>query len=706
MMEEVKQLISKMSLKEKIGQLTQTMFSKDRIHEIKAKAANGEIGSVILSSTAFAGNDGQEKSAIEILNDIQKSAVEESQNGIPILFGRDVIHGHKVVYPIPLAMAASFNPNLVKECYECIADEAVDDGIKWSFAPMLDISRDPRWGRCIESPGEDPYLGSCMASAVVNGFQKDNKMLACAKHYIGYGASEGGRDYHRTEISEYTLRNYYLKAFRSAVECGVGTVMSSFNDISGQPVTSSEYLIRGVLKDELGFNGFVVSDWGAIGQLCKQGVACDREQAAELALKAGIDMDMCDFCYEDYLESLVKCGKIEQKVIDEAVARVLSVKYKFGLFNKPYAEHKSYDVKMHLSKSEKMASESNVLLKNDGILPLKSEKISIALIGPMVNERRSHLGSWTLDGDVSLVPNVYEAIKKENPDATLFCADSELNDEMLINIRKSDVVIACLGESYKVTGEMHSLSNIDIPASQLELVKNVYLLGKPIVGVMFFGRPVALERIEPYLSGIIYSWHGGTMSACAAADIIFGKTNPSGRLPMTIPRRTGQIPLYYNVSSSGRPVNGYYGEEQLQNYDDCLGTPLYPFGYGLSYSTFSYSKLQVDKSCAKLEDIVNGYKFFISVSVENSGDYDGFEVVQLYVCDKIASMMRPIKELKSFKKVFINSGENVTVDFEVGFDELGFYNKDGKFVVEPGEFDIFVGCNSISSKKTCLHVLK
>mgnify|MGYP004556705409 CR=1 FL=1 len=690
-MKSAKKILENLTLKEKIGQLTQYMFSIKDIENLKEKAKQGKIGSIVLSSTAFAGNDAQEKLAHEFLNDIQKAAVEG--NGIPILFGRDVIHGHKVVMPVPLAMAASFNPDLVQKCYETAAEEASADGVKWAFAPMLDISRDSRWGRCIESPGEDPYVGECMAKAAVKGFQKNKKMLACAKHFIGYGASEGGRDYHRTEISEYSLRNYYLKAFKSAVDAGVATVMTSFNDINGQPTTSDKYLLRNVLKEELGFDGFVVSDWGAIGQLQKQGVAETRKDCAELAMLAGVDMDMCDFCYEENLELLIDSGRISEDIIDEAVLRILEKKIEFGLFDNPYTAPQKYDIDEHLMTAYKIAAESMVLLKNNGVLPLKTDA-KIALIGPMCRETRPHLGSWTLDGDVSLVKSIYDVISR---DAIVNAADTNLYDDMLLAVRKSDVVIACLGESHKVNGEMHSLSSIEVPHEQAELIRAAHRLGKPIIGVLCFGRPVALEKISPYLDAEIYAWHSGTKAPEAIWDIITGRVNPSGKLPMTLPRRTGQIPLYYNVTSSGRAVNGYYNEETFQNYDDCLGSPLYPFGYGLSYSVFSYSNIKCDNTEYSLADIENGKKFVVSVNVANISDVKGKETVQLYIRDNCASAMRPIKELKGFKKIELDAGQSTDVVFEIGFDELGYYGFDGKYIVESGEFTVYAGNDCITN---------
>lgn len=690
----VEDILSKMSLKDKIGQLNQDILKVSELDKAKKAIKEKRVGSLILSSSAFAGNEFQEGAKAELINEIQKYAMDEI--GIPILFGRDVIHGHKTVYPIPLAMAASFNSELIKKSYEEIALEASNEGVNWTFTPMLDVSRDPRWGRIIESPGEDPYVGEKMAEAVVKGLQGDDltkqeKIVACAKHFIGYGQSEGGRDYHRTEISDYTLRNYYLKAFKSATDAGVKTVMSSFNEISGQPVSSSKYLMQDVLKDELGFDGFIVSDWGAIVQLINQGVAEDEKEAAYLAINAGLDMDMVDYCYR-YLEELIEEGKVNIETINESVRRILTVKVEAGLFENPYIVQKNIDFKKHAQTSCELASESMVLLKNDGVLPLKKD-IKIALCGPMTNEKRPILGSWTLDFELEKTVTILEGIKNIAPNATV---ETRVNtDEMLSVMRKSDVVVLALGESDQVTGEAHSVANLEISDAQKELVKKARLSGKKVVGVMCFGRNIALESIEPYFDAILYAWHSGSQTGNAAAKILFGDVIPSGKTAVTFPRVTGQVPLYYNVSSSGRNVNGYYGIENIHNYEDSLGSPMYPFGFGLSYTTFEYSDLKCDTEKLTFDDIENGKTFTVSVDVKNTGNYDGKETVQCYVNDVKATMTRPIKELKGFEKVFIKQNEKVPVSFELGKKELGFYNATGHFVVEKGKFKVYIGKDSL-----------
>lgn len=685
----INELIQSMTLEEKIGQLSQVAYIPANLDGIEDKIREGKLGSIILSQTAFAGNDSPCSIDYEKANRLQKIAVEESNTHIPILFGRDVIHGHKTVFPIPLAMAASFDMDLIKESYECIAKEAYNDGIKWTFAPMLDLSRDPRWGRIIESAGEDPYLGECVAKAVIGGFQgddysKDGKLCACAKHFVGYGASEGGRDYNRTEISEYTLRNFHLKAFKSAVEAGVGTVMSAFNEISGQPVTSSRHLLTDVLKTEFGFEGFVVSDWEAIKQLIDQGVAENEKDCAELSLKAGLDMDMVDDIYNKYACELVKEGKISEKIIDEAVYRVLSIKQKAGLFDDPYTHPVTVDKEHTANMAKKMAEDSMVLLKNNGnLLPLSTSQ-KIYLDGEMKDDVRAILGSWTLDGIAEETVTISQGIKRYV--------------KPVANENDADIVILAIGESHTVTGEAHSLADIDLKPEHVELAKKYKVMGKKVVGVFNFGRPIAMENGERYFDAILYAWHAGTQTGNAVADILFGKVNPSGHLPATLPRKTGQVPLYYNFTKGSRAVNEYYDHKEdrfIYNYDDCKGSPLYPFGFGLSYTEFSYSNSRIVSQ--------NGLEFVVGITVTNTGKCDGKELVQCYVCDEVASSMRPIRELKGFQKIFLKSGESKEVLFTLGEKELGFYNMQNQFVVEKGKFTVYLGTNAYCEHQLTLN---
>lgn len=690
-------LIDKMSLDEKIGQLNQIAFSTNpqEAEKIKERIRKGEVGSLILADSATAGNDASSSFNRHILDDFQRVAVEESPTKIPLIFGRDVIYGHKTVYPIPLAQSCSFNSELIEECYSQIAKEAAADGIHWTFTPMLDLCRDPRWGRIIETPGEDPFVGMSVANAVVKGVQGDlgrENLVACAKHFIGYGASEGGRDYHHTEISDYSLYNYYLPAFRSAVDSGVGTVMSSFNDVNGENVGSSKYYMTDVLRNDLGFEGFVISDWGAVKLPLRQGTAQTDADCAEMCINAGTDMDMVESSYFNNLKVLVESGRVSIETVNTAVKRILRVKFAKNLFENPYSTEISYVKENHLENAFKLARESMVLLKNnDNILPLKKEKV--ILCGPLLNERRSLLGSWTLDGKAEETETIYEA----------FCNTLGENNVFDNFNSNSDVIVLALGESNKMNGEAHSLADISVSKEQKELIIKAKETGKKVVGVLIYGRPVALEDVEEYFDAILYAWHSGSKTAQAVTDILFGNVSPSGRLSVTFPKNTGHIPVFYNSLRPGKRVNAYYGDvwegASSACYIDGLAEAMYPFGYGLTYSDFVYGEILVNESQISLDEIKNGAKFKFSINLVNNGKYTAFETVQLYVCDKVASVMRPLKELKGFKKVKLESGNSTNVEFEIGYKELGFYFKDGEFVVEKGEFDIYIGENSLTNRK-------
>jgi beta-glucosidase len=707
----VEKIISKMSLRAKIGQLNQPETPVgSEAEEFKNAVRRGEIGSVLMSVGATAGNDAQGEINVDFYNELQRIAVEESPDGIPILFGRDVIHGHKTVFPIPLAMAASFNPELVGKCYRDIAVEATNDGIHWTFTPMLDLCRDPRWGRIIEGPGEDPYVGAAIARAIVGGVQgddisKSDSMLACAKHFIGYGASEGGRDYHRTEISDYSLYNYYLPAFRAAVKAGALTVMSSFNDVNGQPVTSSKKYLTDILRDKAGFDGFVVSDYDAVTQLIKQGVAETPEQCAALSINAGLDMDMHDRCYIDYLENAVKSGTVSEAVIDEAVRRVLTVKIKAGLFEHPFAERKELDRTSHLADARALATESAVLLKNEGVLPI-AKSAKVGLIGPFANERRSLLGSWTLDGKAEETPTLAEEMRKAAGDKLNVINSSTLAwDSTNKNIAASDVVVLAIGESWTATGESRAVSDITISADQKALIKKAKTYGKKTVGVIFCGRPIAMEEISGDLDAVVYVWHAGSEAAGAVSDILFGVSSPSGRLPVTLPRRATHIPLYYNVTSSGRPVDCYYGENPGNCYVDSMPVPCYPFGFGLTYTEFEYSAPVCESDKISLSDLEAGKRITVSADVKNTGAVTAKETVQLYIRDVCASLMRPMRELKGFKKTQIASGGTVKVSFDIGYDDLGFYDESGNYVVEKGKIKLFIGKNCLTENQTEIEII-
>ena len=705
----IDELLSKMTLQEKIGQLNQVKAPLKDDEVVFEQLRQGKIGSFIMATTAHAGNDDTANVENSLINKMQRIAVNESRLGIPMIYGRDVIHGHRTVYPIPLATAASFNPELVEKCYRNIAREASADGVHWTFSPMLDLSRDPRWGRIIESPGEDPYAGAEMARAYVKGFQgddvsDDDSLVACAKHYLGYGASEGGRDYHRTEISDYNLYNYYLPAFRAATEAGVGTFMSSFNDINGQPVTSSKKYLTEFLREKLGFEGFVVSDWDAVSQLKRQGVAESDADCAELALNAGVDMNMTDRIYINNLETLVKEGKVSEETVDTAVRRILRIKLQKGLFENPYCKDKTVDRQAHLADARALAAESMILLKNDGVLPL-SKTAKIALVGPFIRERRALLGSWTLDGKAEETPNFVEAMKAAvGSNVWVSGEDISVLDNGISGASKADVIVLALGESDKVTGEAFSLSDISLTENQKALIHKYKALGKKVVGVFFCGRPIAMEGVTDYLDAAVYAWHSGSETANAVCDILFGDVVPSGKTPVTFPKRTGHIPLYYNVTSSGRAVNCYYGENPQNCYVDSFPTPAFPFGFGLSYTKFEYSSPETDTNKIELADLKNGAKFTVTVTVKNTGDFDGKETVQLYIRDKVASVMRPLRELKAYEKRLIKKGESEKFTFSLGYDKLGFYNEKGKYIVEKGDFQIFVGENCLTENSITVSV--
>ncbi len=699
-------VLSKMTLKEKIAQLTQTQLHKDNYDEVCELVKKEAIGSIIVAANLTAGNADRTVITIEQINHLQKIAMEN--HGIPILFGHDVIHGHYICWPIPLALSAAFNPELVKESYEYIAEEAKNDGINWSFAPMLDVSRDPRWGRIIEGPGEDPYLGEKMAEAVVKGFQGEGDKIniaACAKHYIGYGASEGGRDYHKTEISDYTLRNFYLRAFRSAVNCGAATVMNSFNEISGQPTTSSKYLLTDVLRGELGFEGFVVSDWAAISQLVRQGVAMNEKDAARQSINAGLDMDMSDDCYFNYLEDLVNENKVDIETVDTSVKRILNIKAKLNLFDKPYFEKKAYSKETHRESARKAARESIVLLKNENnVLPLDKNS-AVCVMGDMSLDKRAVLGSWVLDFDIDETVTIYDGIKSKCKDCFYF--DYSIpKDATMDDIILTDTVIVVLGESDKITGEANSIAKIELSEHQKFIIKSAKKSGKKVVGVLAFGRPRALEDVIDDFDAILYVWHGGSQIGNATADIIFGDYSPCGRLPVTMPRSTGQIPIYYNCPPSGREEDGYYDKKLWKpNYWDVDSSPLYPFGYGLSYAEFEYSDINAGITELTLQELEEGKYFEVSVKIKNTGAVASKEVVQMYVRDCVSSMTRPIKELKGFDKILLSAGEEKTVSFKIGFEELAFYNQSGSLVVEKGTFKIFIGENCLTDRNISISVI-
>ncbi|KDN29849.1 glycosidase [Vibrio fortis] len=695
-------LLSQMTLAEKVGQLCQSpmLDYDDNKQEYLMKVEQGAYGSRILADTAWAGNAPGESVDPHQLNEIQKVAMEKSRLGIPIIFARDVIYGQKTVLPIPLAQACSWNPTLVEDAYECIAAEAASLGINWTFAPMLDIVRDPRWGRVIESSGEDPYLTSQFAKSVVKGFQGDdpsqpNKLVACAKHFVGYGASEGGRDYDTTELSDNTLHNVHLPPFAAAVKAGVATMMSGFNDLGGTPVTGSRPLIRDWLKGEHKFDGMVVSDWGSISDLEYFQVAKDPSAAALKALGAGVDMAMTHEAYEDTLEELVKNNPSLQENLDEAVYRVLLTKFRAGLFERPYIDPELHNsvlgLEEHKRKALALAEESMVLLKNDGdLLPLNSQGLTVAVIGPHAHSQRQHLGSWCLDGNADDVATIADGIQAAAPENTIITDSSAFSDDMIECAHRSDVVVLCVGESHRRTGEARNIAELVLPPGQEELIEAIGKTGKPLIVVQCTGRPVPSPKIEQYAQSLVYAWQSGTETGNAVGNLLFGHSNPSGKLTMTVPRSTGQIPMYYGR----KPIGKMRAYQEYMPYKNEQDTPLYPFGFGLSYSQFEYEKLT-----AVTPEITENENLIVGVEVENTSAIAGQEIVQCYISRKVSSTTRPQRELKAFAKCHLEGHERKTVRLEIEADELKFYGSQQCFMYEKGEVDVYVGGSSLATDK-------
>ena len=706
-------IISIMTIEEKAGQLNQIssglgfgpVIRQDDLEAQKVMVKEGRIGSFLNAIGAG------------ITRDLQKVAVEESRLKIPLLFGLDVIHGFKTTFPIPLAEASSWDPKAVEKSARYAAKEASASGIHWTFAPMVDIARDPRWGRIAEGSGEDTYLGSVMAAARVRGFQgnlnSNENIIACVKHFAAYGAAEGGRDYNSVDISERTLREVYLPPFKAALDAGAKTFMCSFNEISGIPSSTNRHLLTGILRDEWKFDGFVVSDWNSVGELIPHGIATDLKEAALLGLNAGVDMDMEARAYINNIPELVKQKKVSEKVLDEAVKRILKIKFELGLFDNPYKYcNEELEKTNILSKENKeaaldVARKSIVLLKNDNnILPLKRDTKTIAVIGPLGNDQRDPLGCWSALGNSNNVVSLLEGIKNKASDDSkiLFAKGCDINGdsnygfkEAIETANKSDVVILALGESGNMTGEASSRSNIDLPGVQETLASEIYKTGKPIIVVLMNGRPLAINWLSENIPAILETWFLGIQTGNAIADVLFGDYNPSGKLPVTFPRSAGQIPIYYNHKSTGRPGSDYV--RFSSKYFDLPITPLYPFGFGLSYTKFEYDKIKLSS-----EKISPNDELKVSVNIKNAGNYDGEEVVQLYIKDDFASVTRPVKELKGFQKIYIKKGETKTVEFTIGKEQIAFYDQDMNRTVEPGTFKVYVGTNSVDDQEASFEV--
>lgn len=704
--QKVDSVLRLMTLNEKIGQMNQynddwkatgpVTLDNDKETQIQ----NGEVGSLLnCMGTAR-------------VRRWQKIAMQ-SRLKIPLLFGQDVIHGYKITFPIPLAEACSWDMEAIKLSARIAATEASASGINWTFAPMVDIARDPRWGRIMEGAGEDPYLGSQIAYARVKGFQGRrlgdiNSLMACAKHYAAYGAAIGGRDYNSVDMSGRLLWEVYLPPFKAALDAGAATFMTSFNDLNGVPATGNKYLLRDILKGKWGFKGFVVSDWGSIGEMINHGNVKNSYEAALSAITAGCDMDMESRCYKNNLAQLVKDKKVPVALIDDAVRRILKKKFELGLFDDPFKfcdaarEKRELNDPGHAKIAKEMAEKSIVLLKNENhILPLSKNIKTIAFIGPLVKPLKQNKGFWDVEVpgvDSNFIVSQWEGLKNKVGANTelLYAKGCEIEGdnkdgfaEAVSVAKQSDVVILSIGERRDMTGEAKSRSNLDIPGIQEDLLKELLATGKPVVLLINTGRPLVFTYSADNATAILYTWWLGSEAGDAIADVLFGDYNPSGKLPVTFPRSIGQIPIYYSHFNTGRPATSDSDKNYRSSYIDLSIYPKYPFGYGLSYTTFQYSNLQLSKKKMKRNDHIDA-----TVTITNTGKYDGEEIVQMYLRDRVGSIVRPVKDLKDFRKIHLRAGESKTIHFIIGKEKLFFYNQQLKWIAEPGDFDIMIGASS------------
>lgn len=695
-------LLSRMTLHEKIGQMNQ-LSGGDWLTEAAEK---GEVGSILNCV------DPAE------INRVQKAAVERSRLGIPILVSRDVIHGFKTIFPIPLGLAATFDPELVESGSRVAAVEAASCGVRWTFSPMLDISRDPRWGRIAESSGEDPYLDAVMGAAMVRGYQGNGdstSIAACLKHFVGYGATEGGRDYNTVELSERTLRNVYFPAFQAGVDAGAMTLMTSFNTIDGVPSTGNKWLLQDVLRGEWGFDGMIVTDWNSSGEMIMHGFAKDLKDATNLAVNAGVEMDMMSYGYISFIEELVKEKKISEKQIDDAVRDILRLKFRLGLFDNPYVkEEGSGDVlyaPSHLEAAKQSAIESAILLKNDNALPLKDVK-TLLVTGPLADAPYEQMGTWAFDGDETHSVTPLAALKKDYnviyEPGTAFSRDRSTAGiaKAKAAASRADAIVVFAGEEAILSGEAHCLSDLNLQGAQSELIAAMRQTGKKVIVVVMAGRPLTIGRDLENCDAMLYSFHPGTMGGEAIADLLSGKAVPSGKTPVTFLKTVGQAPMYYNHLNTGRPNTGTetllmdlpLKAGQTSNgctsyYLDSGYGPLFPFGYGLSYTTFEYSDLTLDSREYTAADTIK-----VKFTLKNSGEYAGIEVAQLYVRDLVGSIARPVKELKGFQRVALNVGESKVVDFSLPVSALAFWNINNEYIVEPGDFQLWVATDSASGE--------
>ena len=727
----INELMAKMTLEEKLGQLNlpasdDIVTGQAQSSNIAKKIIDGQVGGLFNIGTNAKGR------AVSKIKEFQKIAIEKSRLHIPIMFGMDVIHGYETVFPIPLGLSCTWDMNLIKRSAEIAAKEASADGINWTFSPMVDIARDPRWGRCAEGSGEDPFLGSQIAKAMVQGYQgtdlsKNTNILSCVKHFALYGAPDAGRDYNTVDMSRLKMYNDYLPPYKAAFEAGSGSAMVSFNEIDGIPATGSKWLLTDLLRKQWGFKGFVVTDYTGILEMQEHGMG-DLQQCSQLALSAGVQMDMVTEGFTKTLPKSLKEGKVTQKQIDDAVRLMLSAKYDLGLFQNPYKYCDESRVAKDIftpenrAEARSIASQSLVLLKNSNqLLPLKKSG-TIALVGPLADAENNMSGTWSVASNgrsISLLQGL-----KNNSQATILYAKgsnleedatleenatmfgktlnrdkrsaAELQKEAIEIASKADVIIAALGESAEYSGECTSRTNLGIPQVQKDLLNALLKTGKPVVLVLFTGRPLVLVDENKTVPAILNTWFAGSEAGNAIADVLFGEVNPSGKITMTFPRSVGQIPIFYSYKNTGRPLGNSEGkfEKFRSNYIDERNEPLYPFGYGLSYSKFEYSNMKISSTKMAAND-----KITVSIDVKNTGDFDGKEVVQLYIRDLVGSITRPVKELKGFEKVEIKKGETKTVSFIISQEDLKFYNSDLKFVAEPGKFEVFIGENSTTKNK-------
>lgn len=724
----VEDLLQKMTLEEKIGQLNlpgagDVVTGQAQNSDIAKKIEEGKVGGLL------------NLTSVEKIREVQKIAVEKSRLKIPLLFGLDVIHGYKTTFPIPLGLSTSWDMPLIEKTARVAAQEASADGINWTFSPMVDISRDPRWGRVSEGNGEDPYLGSAIAKAMVRGYQgddlsQDNTIMACVKHFALYGASEAGRDYNTVDMSRIRMYNEYLPPYKAAIDAGVGTVMASFNEIDGIPATGNKWLLTDLLRKQWGFDGFVVTDYTGINEMVAHGMG-DLQTSSALALNAGVDMDMVGEGLLNTLPKSLEEGKVTMEQIDNAVRRILKAKYDLGLFDDPYKycevkrAKKEVYTKENRDFARQVATQSMVLLKNDKqLLPLKRTG-TIALVGPLANTSENMAGTWSVSTEqsksIALLEGIKEVAGKKvdilyakgsnltyDPElearATMFGkslnrdnrSDAELLNEALEVAEKADVIVAALGEAAEFSGESSSRTNIEIPQVQKDLLNALLKTGKPVVLVLFTGRPLVLKEESKTVPAILNVWFPGSEAGLAISDVLFGDVNPSGKLTATFPQNVGQVPIFYNHKNTGRPLKNKEGkfEKFTSNYIDERNEPVYPFGYGLSYTTFTYENLKISSDTMHENDTLT-----VSIDVTNTGDYDGKEVVQLYIRDLVGSVTRPVKELKGFQKVALKKGETKTVSFNLTVEDLKFYNYDLDFVAEPGDFEVFVGADSSTEQK-------